>query len=131
MLAIIGISHEKTWQLGSDSQGPDMKEPYRKKTKGHYVGYNREDPAQEKHGSNGLCPNSVSTPPPQANGRFVGAIFAENLSIFENSGFDFGNGYFDDYYGQTLFLDCILMDIMIYNGEIWCKLSALVMVYIH
>ena len=91
----------------------------------------REAPAQEKHGSNGLCPNSVSTPPPQANGRFVGAIFAENLSIFENSGFDFGNGYFDDYYGQTLFLDCILMDIMIYNGEIWCKLSALVMVYIH
>ena len=70
-------------------------------------------------------------PHPQANGRFVGAIFAENLSIFENSGFDFGNGYFDDYYGQTLFLDCILMDIMIYNGEIWCKLSALVMVYIY
>ena len=70
-------------------------------------------------------------PPPQANGRFVGAFFAENLSIFENSGFDFGNGYFDDYYDQTLFLDCILMDIMIYNGEIWCKLSALVIVYIH
>ena len=70
-------------------------------------------------------------PHPQANGRFVGAIFAKNLSIFENSGFDFGNGYFDDYYGQTLFLDCILMDIMINNGEIWCKLSALVMVYIH
>ena len=64
----------------------------------------REAPAQEKHGSNGLCPNSR---------------------------FDFGNGYFDDYYGQTLFLDCILMDIMIYNGEIWCKLSALEMVYIH
>ena len=50
----------------------------------------------------------------QANGRFVGAIFAENLSIFENSGFDFGKRYFDDYYGQTLFLDCILMDIMTY-----------------
>ena len=47
----------------------------------------------------------------------MGAIFAENLSIFENSSFDFGNGYFDDYYGQTLFLDCILMDIMLYNGE--------------
>ena len=46
----------------------------------------------------------------------MGAIFAENLSIFENSGFDFGNGYFDDYYGQTLFLDCILMDIMIYKA---------------
>ena len=34
-------------------------------------------------------------------------------------------------YGQTLFLDGILMDIMIDNGQIWCKLSALVMVYIH
>ena len=32
---------------------------------------------------------------------------------------------------DALFLDGILMDIMIYNGEIWCKLSALVMVYIH
>ena len=29
-----------------------------------------------------------------------------------------------------MFLDGILMDIMIDNGEIWCKLSALVMVYI-
>ena len=55
----------------------------------------------------------------------MGAIFAENLSIFENSGFDFGNGYFNDYYGQILFLDGILIDIMIDNGEIWCKLSAL------
>ena len=91
----------------------------------------REDPCKKDLCSNGILPNSVSTPPPQANGRFVGAIFVQNLSIFENSGFDFGNGYFDDYYGQTLFLDCILMDIMIYNGEIWCKLSALVMVYIH
>ena len=63
-------------------------------------------------------------PPPQANGRFVGAINAENLSIFGNSGFDFGNGYFDDYYGQTLFLDSILMDIMIDNSEIWCKLEV-------
>ena len=59
------------------------------------------------------------------------AIFAENLSIFKNSGFDFGNGNFDDYYGQTLFLDGILMDIMIDNSEIWCKLSVLLMVYIH
>ena len=31
--------------------------------------------------------------------------------------------------GQTLFLVGILMDIMVGNGEIWCKLSALVMVY--
>ena len=52
------------------------------------------------------------------------AIVAENLSIFENSGCDFGNGYFDDYYGQNLFLVGILMNIMIDNGEIWCKLGA-------
>ena len=32
---------------------------------------------------------------------------------------------------ELLFLDGILMDIMIDNGQIWCKLSALVMVYIH
>ena len=43
----------------------------------------REAPAQEKRCSNGLCPNSFSTPPPpQVNERFVGAIFSENQSIF-------------------------------------------------
>ena len=31
----------------------------------------------------------------------------------------------------TLFLDGILTYIMIDNDEIWCKLSALAMVYIH
>ena len=30
-----------------------------------------------------------------------------------------------------LWTNGILMDIMIDNGQIWCKLSALVMVYIH
>ena len=30
-----------------------------------------------------------------------------------------------------MFLDGNLMDIMIGNGEIWCKLSAMVMIYIH
>ena len=49
----------------------------------------------------------------------------------KNSNFYFGNGYFYNYYGQTLFSDGILIDIMMDNGEIWCKLSALVMVYIH
>ena len=42
----------------------------------------REALAQEKHGSNGLCPNSVSTPPPQANGRIVGTIFRLYLDRF-------------------------------------------------
>ena len=32
---------------------------------------------------------------------------------------------------ELLFLDGTLMDIIIDNGQIWCKLSALVMVYIH
>ena len=49
----------------------------------------------------------------------------EFCQIAFQPGFDFGNGYFDNDYGQTLFLDGILMDIMIDNGEIWCKLSAL------
>ena len=31
---------------------------------------------------------------------------------------DFGNGYFDNGSGQPLFLDVILMDIMVDNGEI-------------
>ena len=48
---------------------------------------------------------------------------------YEVSYFEKANVLFD--YGQTLFLDGILMDIMIDNGQIWCKLSALVMVYIH
>ena len=33
--------------------------------------------------------------------------------------------------GQTLFLDGILMDIMVDNGEIWWKFSVSVMVYIY
>ena len=33
-------------------------------------------------------------------------------------------------YGKKLFLDAILMEIMVYSGEIWCKLCATVMVYI-
>ena len=51
--------------------------------------------------------------------------------LFSNSGFDLLNGYFTNYYGQTLFLDGILMDIMVDNGEIWWKFSVSVMVYIY
>ena len=35
----------------------------------------REAPAQEKHGSNGLCPNSVSTPPPSSKRTLCGSYF--------------------------------------------------------
>ena len=48
-------------------------------------------------------PYPPPTIPPQANRRFV-AIFAEI--------------YFDSGNGQTLFLDDIVMDIMVVNGEI-------------
>ena len=41
------------------------------------------------------------------------------------------SGSFDNANGQTLFLDGILMDIIVDNGEIWCKFSVSVMVYIH
>ena len=40
-------------------------------------------------------------------------------------------GYFDNDNGQTLFLDSILMDIMVDNGEILWKFSVSVMVYIY
>ena len=74
-------------------------------------------------------PNSVSTPLKQMDALWE--LFSPKICKFVlNSSFDFGNGYFDNDYGQTLFLDGILMGIMIDNGEIWCKLSALVMVYI-
>ena len=35
----------------------------------------REAPAQEKHGSNGLCPNSFSTPPPSSKRTLCGSYF--------------------------------------------------------
>ena len=60
-----------------------------------------------------FCQIAFQPPRPQANGRFVGTMG----TIYD--------------YGQTLFLDGILMDIMLDNVQIWCKLSALVMVYIH
>ena len=49
----------------------------------------------------------------------IAMLFPE---CYEVSYFEKANVLFD--YGQTLFLDGILMDIMIDNGQIWCKLSA-------
>ena len=42
----------------------------------------REAPRKENPCSNGILPNSVSTPPPQANGRFVAGIFRRKLANF-------------------------------------------------
>ena len=50
--------------------------------------------------------------PPQANGRFVGTL---NLFIFEKSVFDYGNQYFDNDNGQTLFSASVVMYIMVDN----------------
>ena len=43
---------------------------------------------------------------------------------------DFVQIAFQNDNGQTLFLDGILMDVMVDNGEIWWKFSVSVMVYI-
>ena len=48
----------------------------------------------------------------------MATFFAEMLLIFSKSDFDYGNGYFDNDNGQTLFLDGIVMGIMVGNGEI-------------
>ena len=39
------------------------------------------------------------------------------LVLAPNSGFDYGNGYFDNDNCQTLFLDGILMDIQIWPPD--------------
>ena len=48
----------------------------------------------------------------------MATFFAEMLSIFSKSDFDYGNRYFDNDNGQTLFLDGIVMGIVVDNGEI-------------
>ena len=59
-------------------------------------------------------------------------VFTENQSNFQHCSFNFRNGYFDNYYGKSLFLDGILVDIiMIDNIKIWYILSAQAMVYIY
>ena len=63
----------------------------------------------------------------KANGRFVAGILPKMGTFIEAAILTLEM----DILTITMFLDGILMDIMIYNGEIWCKLSALVMVYIH
>merc|ERR550517_1901071 len=40
----------------------------------------REAPCKDDACSNGILPNSISTPPPQANGRFVAGIFRRKLA---------------------------------------------------
>ena len=62
----------------------------------------REDPCKKDLFSNGILPKSVSTPPPpQANRRFVAGIFRRKLANSLKQRFDFGNGHFDNNYGQT------------------------------
>ena len=58
----------------------------------------------------------------------MATFFAEMLSIFSKSDFDYGNRYFDNDNGQTLFLDGIVMGIMVDNGEL--RVSVLVYMYI-
>jgi len=40
----------------------------------------REAPVKDTPCSNGILPDSVSTPPPRANGRFVAGIFRQKLA---------------------------------------------------
>ena len=56
--------------------------------------------------------NSVSTTLPPF------ALWQLFRRILVSVDFDYLNGYFDNDNGQTLFLDGIVMDIMVENGEI-------------
>ena len=71
----------------------------------------REDPAGKRCCSNFVHCSSTGGPS-QANGRFVGTL---NLFIFEKSVFDYGNQYFDNDNGQTLFSASVVMYIMVDN----------------
>ena len=62
---------------------------------------------------NGILPKSVSTPlPPLKEMDVLWQFFSQKFSHF------FGNGYFDNDNGQTLFLNGIHMDVRVDNGEI-------------
>ena len=55
-------------------------------------------------------------------GKTLGTKSAVQIDFYEiafhfHPPFDYGNGYFDNDNGQTLFLDGILVDIMEDNGE--------------
>ena len=56
----------------------------------------------------------IAFQPPLKQTDALWELFSPKIGKF----FDLGNWYFDDDYGQTLFLDGILMDIMIDNGQI-------------
>ena len=46
-------------------------------------------------------------------------LFCRNLvNFFQNSDFEFWNGYFEIDNGQTLFLDGIVVDVIVDDGEI-------------
>ena len=60
----------------------------------------REAPAKDNPCSNGILPNSVSTPPLKQTDALWQVFFAENEQILKNSSFDFGNGYADINFGQ-------------------------------
>ena len=52
-------------------------------------------------------------------------LFCRNLvNFFQNSDFEFWNGYFEIDNGQTLFLDGIVVDVIVDDGEIWWKSSV-------
>ena len=69
-----------------------------------------------------FCQIAFQPPHPQANGCFVGTIFAENWYFFLNSGFDFRNWYFDNDYGQTF----VWTSLVLRRGFPWkwLKISA-------
>ena len=58
--------------------------------------------------SQSLLQSYPTTPPPLKQTD----AFAKMRQFFKHSSLDFGNGYLDNDYGQTLFLDGILMDII-------------------
>ena len=61
-----------------------------------------------------LNPPAPPLPSPQGSAYYAMAtFFAEMLSIFSKSDFDYGNGYFDNDNGPILLLDGSVMGIMV------------------
>ena len=58
----------------------------------------REAPAQEKHGSNGFCPNSVSTPPPSSKRTLCGSYFCRKSVNFLKQRFSLAGASLPDSY---------------------------------
>ena len=78
-----------------------------------------------------FCRIAFQPPPLKQTDALWQVFFAENGQILWNGDFDFGNGDFENNCGQTRFLDGILMEIIVDNGEILCKFGSSVMVHIH